>query len=528
MTDLVRAGTAVTVSGGESLLEVRGVSKAFGPTEALVDVDFDVRAGEIHALVGQNGSGKSTLVKILAGVYDPDGGSIAVDGTEFDPRRAGEARLRGLRFVHQDLGLVDSVDVVENLALGRGYDLRFPRRISWRHERRQARAALGELGYDLDVRALAGALPASDRTAIAIARALDGWESAARLLVLDEPTASLPEAEVARLFDVVRTIRARGVGVIYVSHHLDEVLAIADRVTILRDGARVGTFATEQLDHDRMVELIVGRGPSGGGEQSASPGGQSASRGGESALQGTPSQYEQALVVEDLSGAVLRGVSLRVGAGEVVGVAGLTGSGREELGPVLFGAAGRSGSVSVAGRVVPADRPDLAIEAGLGFVPADRKSVGLVASMVVRENVTLADLRPYLRGGLLRHRAERSDVDTWLGLLDVRPRDQTLGTMRLSGGNQQKVLLARWLRIRPRMLVLDEPTQGVDVGAKAEIHRRIVAAARDGAGVLVCSTDTAELVRVCDRVLVMQRGGIGAELVGRDISEERIDRLCLS
>ena len=521
MTDLVRAGAAVTVGGDESLLEVRGVSKAFGPTEALVDVDFDVRAGEIHALVGQNGSGKSTLVKILAGVYDPDAGSIAVEGGEFDPRRAGEARLRGLRFVHQDLGLVDSVDVVENLALGRGYDLRFPRRISWRHERRQARAALGELGYDLDVRALAGALPASERTAIAIARALDGWQSAARLLVLDEPTASLPEAEVARLFDVIRTIRARGVGVIYVSHHLDEVLAIADRVTILRDGARVGTFAAEELDHERMVELIVGRGAAESGGQSASPAKGPASP-------DAPSEYEPSLIVEDLSGAVLSGVSLRVGAGEIVGVAGLTGSGREELGPVLFGAAGRSGSVSVAGRIVPADRPDLAIEAGLGFVPADRKSVGLVASMVVRENVTLADLRPYLRGGLLRHRAERSDVDTWLGLLDVRPRDQTLGAMRLSGGNQQKVLLARWLRIRPRMLVMDEPTQGVDVGAKAEIHRRIVAAARDGAGVLVCSTDTAELVRVCDRVLVMQRGRIGAELLGRDISEERIDRLCLS
>ena len=500
--------------------------KAFGPTEALVDVDFDLRAGEIHALVGQNGSGKSTLVKILAGVHDSDAGSIAMEGDEFDPRRPGEARLRGLRFVHQDLGLVDSLDVVENLALGRGYDVRFPRRISWRHERRQAHAALADLGYDLDVRSPVGSLRASERTGIAIARALDGWESAARLLVLDEPTASLPEAEVARLFDVVRTIRARGVGVIYVSHHLDEVLAIADRVTILRDGARVGTFAAEELDHDRMVELIVGRGTAGSGEQSVSPAG--AGEIGGPASPGAPSEYEPALIVEELSGAVLRGVSLRVGAGEIVGVAGLTGSGREELGPALFGAAGRSGSVSVAGRVVPADRPDRAIAAGLGFVPADRKSLGLVASMVVRENVTLADLRPYLRGGLLRHRAERSDVDTWLGLLDVRPRDQTLGAMRLSGGNQQKVLLARWLRIRPRMLVLDEPTQGVDVGAKAEIHRRIIAAARDGAGVLVCSTDTAELVRVCDRVMVMQRGRIGAELLGRDISEERIDRLCLS
>ena len=521
MTDGSGALAGTMAGGAECLLEVRGVSKAFGPTEALVDVDFDLRAGEIHALVGQNGSGKSTLVKILAGVHDSDAGSIATEGEEFDPRRGGEARLRGLRFVHQDLGLVDSLDVVENLALGRGYDVRFPRRISWRHERRQAHAALAGLGYDLDVRALVGSLRASERTGIAIARALDGWESAARLLVLDEPTASLPEAEVARLFDVVRTIRARGVGVIYVSHHLDEVLAIADRVTILRDGARVGTFAAEELDHDRMVELIVGRGPAGPGEQSALSG-------GEAVPPPAPSQHEPSLIVEDLSGAVLRGVSLRVGAGEVVGVAGLTGSGREELGPALFGAAGRSGSVSVAGHVVPAERPDLAIEAGLGFVPADRKSVGLVASMVVRENVTLADLRPYLRGGLLRHRAERSDVDAWLGILDVRPRDQSLGAMRLSGGNQQKVLLARWLRIQPRVLILDEPTQGVDVGAKVEIHRRILAAAGDGAGVLVCSTDTAELVRVCDRVLVMQRGGIGAELLGRDISEERIDRLCLS
>ena len=507
--------------GVVQLLEVSGLSKAFGPTEALTDVDFDLRAGEVHALVGQNGSGKSTLVKILAGIHSPDAGAIAVEGDEYDPLRPGEVRERGLRFVHQDLGLVDSLDVVENLALGCGYDVRFPRRISWRHERRRAHAALADLGYDLDVRALVGSLRASERTAIAIARALDGWQSAARLLVLDEPTASLPEAEVDRLFDVIGTIRDRGVGVIYVSHHLEEVLAIADRVTILRDGARVGTFDVADLDHDRMVELIVGRGPAGPGEQSAPSG-------GGTVPVPTPSQYAPSLVTEDLSGAVLRGVSLRVGAGEVVGVAGLTGSGREELGPALFGAAGRRGSVSVAGQVVPADRPDLAIEAGLGFVPADRKSLGLVASMVVRENVTLADLRPYLRGGLLRHRKERSDVDTWLGLLDVRPRNQSLGAMRLSGGNQQKVLLARWLRIAPRVLILDEPTQGVDVGAKAEIHGRIVDASRDGAGVLICSTDTAELVRVCDRVLVMQRGRIGAELLGRDISEERIDRLCLS
>lgn len=514
MTATGGSPAGAVVAGTECLLEVRGMSKAFGPTEALIDVDFDLHAGDIHALVGQNGSGKSTLVKILAGVHDSDAGSIAMEGEEFDPRRPGEARLRGLRFVHQDLGLVDSLDVVENLALGRGYDVRFPRRISWRHERRQAGAALADLGYGFDVRTPVGSLQASERTGIAIARALDGWESAARLLVLDEPTASLPEAEVARLFDVVRTIRARGVGVIYVSHHLDEVLAIADRVTILRDGARVGTFPAEELDHDRMVELIVGRGPAVAHEESASP--------------SEPPEYEPSLVVEDLSGAVLSGVSLRVGAGEVVGVAGLTGSGREELGPALFGAAVRRGTVSVAGHPVPTGRPDLAIEAGLGFVPADRKSLGLVASMAVRENVTLADLRPYLRGGILRHRKERSDVDAWLGMLDVRPRDQTLGTMRLSGGNQQKVLLARWLRIQPRVLVLDEPTQGVDVGAKAEIHRRITDAARDGAGVLVCSTDTAELVRVCDRVLVMQRGEIGAELAGRDISEERIDRLCLS
>ena len=500
--------------GVVQLLEVWGLSKAFGPTEALTDVDFDLRAGEVHALVGQNGSGKSTLVKILAGVHSPDAGAISVEGEEYDPLRPGEVRERGLRFVHQDLGLVDSLDVVENLALGCGYDVRFPRRISWRHERRQASAALADLGYSMDVRAPVGTLQASERTAIAIARALDGWQSAARLLVLDEPTASLPEAEVSRLFDVIGTIRDRGVGVIYVSHHLEEVLAIADRVTILRDGARVGTFDVADLDHDRMVELIVGRGP----EAST----------GEPAPSATPERYEPSLVVEDVSGSVLRAVSLRVGAGEVLGVAGLTGSGREELGPMLFGAAPRSGSVSIDGNPVPADRPDLAVAAGLGFVPADRKSLGLVASMVVRENVTLADLRPYLRGGLLRHRKERSDVDTWLGLLDVRPRNQSLGAMRLSGGNQQKVLLARWLRIQPRVLILDEPTQGVDVGAKSDIHRRIVDAARDGAGVLVCSTDTAELVRVCDRVLVMQRGRIGAELLGRDISEERIDRLCLS
>ena len=504
-------GGGVAVAG--VLVEVTGLHKSFGSTEALIDVDFELRAGEVHALVGQNGSGKSTLVKVLAGVHDADSGHISVDGVAFEARDADDVRQRGLRFVHQDLGLVDSLDVVENLALGNGYDLVFPRRISWRHERRTARAALENLGYDLDVRAPVGSLSASERTGVAICRALEGWQSSARVLVLDEPTASLPEAEVARLFEVVRTVRDRGVGVIYVSHHLHEVLAIADRVTVLRDGRRVGTYAAADLDHDRMIELIVGSSQVGDTERST---------GGSHSEGGVP-----LLEVVGLGGTVLRDVDLRVHAGEVVGVAGITGSGREDLAPALFGAQPREGRVVVQGNQVPAGRPDLAMAAGVGLVPADRKAVGLIASMVVRENVSLADLRPYLWRNLLSHRRERADVDVWLEALDVRPRDQTLGAMRLSGGNQQKVLLARWLRVGPRVLVLDEPTQGVDVGAKSEIHQRITAAAAEGTAVLICSTDTAELVRLCDRVLVLQRGRIGAELRGGDISDERIDRLCL-
>ncbi len=504
-----------------SVLEIRGLSKTFPGQHALINVDFDVAPGEVHALVGQNGSGKSTLIKILAGYHDPaPGASASVTrqrrGGELTHLRLGDARAAeeaGVRFVHQDLGLVETLGAHENLALGAGFLTNRMGTISWRQEIKRARAALADLGYHIDPRKPVKELSAAERTGIAIARALQNWDRDVELLVLDEPTASLPGPEVERLFDVIRTVKERGVAVVYVSHHLDEVFHIADRVTVLRDGRKIDTVPTSTLDHDKLVELIVGRALYAEFATDLS--------------EGRAGGRKVVLAARGLSSSSLLHLDLDVTEGEIIGVAGITGSGREEVARVLFGALPRTGVVQIGGVHVVGDRPDLSVRAGLAMVPADRKQVGIMPEMAVRENMTLTDLQPYWIQGLLRVRKERSEVSTWLDTLDVRPRQTERLIKTLSGGNQQKVLIAKWLRVKPKVLVLDEPTQGVDVGAKADIHRLVDHAAEAGAAVIVCSTDTEELVRLCHRVVVMQRGVARAVLTGDEITVDRINQLQL-
>jgi ribose transport system ATP-binding protein len=495
------------------VLAIRGLTKRFDATLAVDGVDLEVRAGEVHALVGHNGSGKSTLIKILAGFHTPDPGSeVALDGAPLAFGSAAASLAAGLRFVHQDLGLVHSLSTTDNLAMGVGYETGRGGRIRWSAERRAARRRMRELGYDIDPDRPVGDLAAAERTGIAIARALRDTDRA-RVLVVDEPTAMLPRHEVAVLFDAIRRVSGRGVGVIYVSHRLDEIFAIADRVTVLRDGRRVGTFRVDELDEGRLVELMTG--------------GESLTARGDARPVG---REDGLLTVDGLCGAVLDDVSLRAHGGEVLGVAGLTGSGREELLPLLFGAVRRrGGDIRVAGTALAAERPPAAIAAGMAFVPADRHTAGSVTSLSVRENLVLTDLgRHETQFGALRRRSERAESREWIASLDIRPREPDAPLMSLSGGNQQKVVLAKWLRVRPRVLLLDEPTQGVDVHAKATIHRLARKAANGGAAVIVASSDDEELCECCDRVIVVRDGGIAGELAGDRVNARELARLQLA
>jgi ribose transport system ATP-binding protein len=491
-------------------LTIRGLSKTFVATLALDAVDFDLRVGEIHALVGQNGSGKSTLIKVLAGYHAPDpGAEIRLAGKTADLRDPGASREAGFRFVHQDLGLVETLDAVENLMLGRAVSTGRGRRIRWDAERRDVERRMRLLGYGFDVRRPVGELGAAERTGIAIARALWDWEDA-KVLVVDEPTASLPREEVKILFEALRRVRQAGLGVIYVSHRLDEIFDIGDRVTVLRDGNRVGTWQVADIDQDRLVSLMIGT------EQLRPT--------HDKSFQGT---HDVVLEARRLCGTTVDNVDLRARRGEVLGIAGLTGSGREEILPLLFGALPRHGEVLVDGRRVPAD-PRGAISAGLALVPADRRGDGAVLTFSVRENCAMTDLGRYATWyGYVNRAEERDEVEGWIDTLDIRPKrpDAVFGT--LSGGNQQKVVLAKWLRRRPSVLLLDEPSQGVDVGAKATIHALARDIAAGGGTVVIASSDDAELCDTCDRVLVMRDGRIVAEVGTDRLTAEEIGRLQL-
>ena len=496
----------------DPVLTVTNLSKSFGGTRALRHVDFEVRAGEIHALVGQNGSGKSTLIKILAGYHAPDNGATAtVDGRELELGHAAAATHSGLRFVHQDLGLVPALGALDNLALGRGYTKRRGGTINWSHEAELGRRALAELGYDINLKVPVDRLKASERTGIAIARALEGG-AGAKVLLLDEPTASLPAAEADRLFDVVRSVAASGVGVVYVSHRFAEVLTLSDRVTVLRDGVRVATERTADLDETRLVELTVGRSIERSAHDHNEP----------VAPSGAP-----LLVAENLSGEVVTGLNLKVQPGEVLGIAGVTGSGREEVAGMLFGAVPRRGTITLDGAELPSSRPVESLRRGMAFVPADRLSKAAFLDMALRVNLTISKLEPVYGPFGVRKGVERRQAQDWLDKLDVVPKAPEARLMSLSGGNQQKVVLARVLRLEPRVLVLDEPTQGVDVGAKAAIHEIVRGAAREGTAVIVASTESEELVEICDRIVVLVGGARIADHPVSTLSADQLTELTM-
>jgi len=490
------------------LLEVRRLSKTFPGLRALDDVSLTVGAHEVVALVGHNGSGKSTLVKILAGVHAPDPGSEVIVHDAGGTAAGEHAQRERLHFIHQDLGLIPRLSTIENLDLNRSLGRSALAPVRGRREARHAERLLERFGARFDVHAPIARLTAAERTLVAIARALDGWSGPRNVLILDEPTAALHGDEAGRLFDAVRRLAADGAGIVFVSHRLDEVVELADRAVVLRDGRVAADVARGAFDHDALVRLIAGR--------ELEPADVPASR----------RAGEPILSARGLAGPTLAGVDLDLHAGEVVGVTGIVGSGREQVSGMLFGALPRTaGEVHVAARPLTAAAPRAAIARGVAYVPADRRREGAVMRMSARENLTLPRLAPLRRRlGRLDGRAERAEARRWTEEVGVRPAEPERKLELFSGGNQQKVVLAKWLRIRPRVLLLDEPTQGVDVGAKDGIYRLIRGAAADGAAVLVSSSETKELASLCDRVLVLRDGRVVAEVAREQLSEARLVR----
>jgi len=493
------------------VLAVEGLSKAFGATQALDGVSLDVLPGEVHALLGQNGSGKSTLIKILSGYHQPDAGGISIRGERVRlPLPAGELRRLGVAFVHQDLALVETMSVLENLRVGR-YETGRGRRILWRRERARARELLRRFDFDVDPNAPVSSLSQTERVIVAVMRALQDMEAGggSGLLVLDEPTSALPVEEVGTLFAAVRQVTAAGSGVLFVTHDVDEVFRISDRVTVLRDGRLVATLERAWLDHQALVKLIVGRElvdlyppSSGGGEGTV-------------------------LEVRGLSGEHTAGVSFSVRRGEILGLTGLIGAGHDEVPYLVYGAtAASAGEIELDGRPLGRPAPQRSKQAGIALLPTDRQRLSGIPGATVKENITLPDLGSFRRRRGLDHRRERTAVERVLHAFEIRPNDPERPLSTLSGGNQQKTVLARWLRLEPRVLLLHEPTQGVDVGARSGIFQILREAVERGTSVVYASAEYEDLAHVCDRVLVFRRGRIVSELSGESLRHDVIVSHC--
>ena len=485
------------------LLRLDGIEKSFPGVRALRGVCFDVRASEVHALLGENGAGKSTLIKVMSGVHRPDAGTLEVDGVAARFASPDDARAAGIATIYQELLLFPELTVAENVFMGHAPKTRFGG-LDWATMRRRATALLASLDiFDLDVNAVVGTLSVGNRQRVEILRALS---QDARLLIMDEPTAALAEHDVVRLFDIVRRLRARGVGVVYISHRMDEIFALADRVTVLRDGSYVGTREVAATDSPELVEMMVGR--------------------------RIESLFPKIVVpigepVLELRGITrpprTKSVSLTVRAGEIVGLAGLVGSGRSELAQVVFGATpATGGAILLDGREITVGSPGEARAHGIAYVPEDRGTQGLVRPMSVRENMSLSVLRRVSSGGFLDIAAEERLAHEYVARLGIRTAGIEVAASKLSGGNQQKIVVGKWLATRPKVLILDEPTRGIDVGAKAEIHRLMGELAGRGLAILMISSELPEVLGMSDRVLVMREGALVAEFARADATQSAV------
>ncbi|SNR53539.1 sugar ABC transporter ATP-binding protein [Puniceibacterium sediminis] len=499
-------------------LKVSAIAKTFGGSKALKGIDFSVLPGEVHGLLGQNGSGKSTFVKVLAGYHPPDpGGSISVFGRPLPlPMKAGAFRDFQMAFVHQHLGLIPSLTVLENMRVASVVARKA--RIDWRAESRAAQATFDRFGIHFDVKAMTGTLSQTDQALLAIMRAAedlrreDSRTGGQGLLILDEPTPFLPKEGVDRLFDLVRQVVAHGDSVIFISHDIDEVREITDRATILRDGAVSGTLVTKDASHDNFVEGIIGR------------------RVQRSVTKAQPDRTRKIKVsVRGIEEPGLSVPALDVAEGEILGMTGLLGSGYEKVPYLMFGATPTTtGSLTMSGQTydLRSMQPKIAVAQKMALLPSDRPKASGVASLSIRENMLLLDLERFIGKFGLNRRAMRQRATEIAEEYEVRPNDPSLDLGQLSGGNAQKVLLAKWLIREPELLMLDEPTQGVDVGTRQQVYGVIRDAADRGSAVICASSDSEQLADLCTRVLIFARGRIVDELTGDQISKDNIAEAC--
>jgi rhamnose transport system ATP-binding protein len=492
-----------------ALLEARSVEKRYGGVTALGGVSLDLRGGEVHALIGENGAGKSTLVRLMTGAATPDRGSIAIDGRPVAGADPALMRSLGVAAIYQQPALFPDLTVAENLAIGleRGGAWR---RVDWRERRRRGTALLSRVGAAVDLDARADTLGAAEQQLVEIARALG---ADARILLLDEPTAALSGRETTRLFDLLRGLRDAGVGMLYISHRLEEIGALADRVSVLRDGALMATREAKAVTRAELIRLMVGR----------------------DVLSTVPARRPAAAdVVLEVAGLGSRAsgvhdVSFHVRRGEILGLAGLVGAGRTEVARVLFGITPADrGTVRIGGAAVRLGSPADAVRRGLAYVPEDRRRHALIGELSVAANTTLASLAAITHAGFLDRTRERAIAADYVRRFAIRAPSVDAPVATLSGGNQQKVALARWLAAAPRILIVDEPTQGVDVGAKAEIHRLLGTLADEGLAVLLISSDLPEVLALSDRIAVMSRGTIAGTLDRAAATEAAVLELAFS
>ena len=488
----------------DNLLEVKKVTKVFPGVLALNKVDFDLRQGEIHALVGENGAGKSTLIKIICGVYQPSEGALYLNGKETTIHSPADALRLGIVPVHQELNLEPYLSVAENIFIGRQPKNRFGL-IDHRRMNEMAVTWLQELGVKTAPTVPVGMVSVAERQMVSIARAVS---LNARIMIFDEPTASLTRRETKLLFDVIRRLRGKGLGIIYISHRMEEIFGLCDRLTIMRDGSVITTTMVSAISTDEIIRKMIGRDLGEMFKKDGSPPG------------------EPVLEVRNLNvPGLLRNVSLRLRKGEILGIAGLVGAGRTELARAIVGDLKHdSGIVLIEGKTARIKCPADAIKAGIGLVPEERKELGLVLGLSVKKNISIAILSRLARLGLIRARQETDVARTYVERLSIKTPSLVQRVQYLSGGNQQRVVIAKWLATTPKILIVDEPTRGIDVGAKAEIHMLLSDLAKQGVSIIMISSELHEVIRMSDRILVMHEGKIVAELDAESTNEEEILR----
>ena len=488
------------------LLEMKQIDKSFTGVHALDHVDFSVSKGEIHALMGENGAGKSTLIKVLTGLYSKDSGQIIFEGEERIFKTPQDSQIAGISTIYQEINLIPHLSVAENIFIGREPQGRFG--IDWAAEKRQARELLLENGIDIDVTRDLADYSTAVQQMVAITRAIS---QNARLLIMDEPTSSLAEDEVQVMFEKMRQLVERGMSIIFISHKLDEVFTICDRATILKDGRLVGTYDIEKITKLEMVSRMIGRDASNVLKRSV---GEFRSKEGDIPL----------ISAKDIDNVVkLHGISLHIMPGEIVGIAGLLGAGKTEFARVVFGCDNTyTGAIEVEGKPIRIKTPKEAIDIGFAYCSEDRKIEGIFPHMSVKENMTITALPKISRFGVVSRQKQKEIVDKYIESINIKTPSPDQLICNLSGGNQQKVLLGRWLSMNPKLIILDEPTRGIAVGAKAEIETLIKEFSMNGISVLYISSELEELIRNCYRVVVIRDGKNSAELVGEDITEENI------